>query len=45
VDDRIEDTAQFTGGGAAFATQGSDPARSSVNLGATVKYLTAARWT
>jgi outer membrane autotransporter protein len=44
VDDRIEDTAQFTGGGGAFTAQGPDPARSRVNLGASLKYLTTANW-
>jgi outer membrane autotransporter protein len=44
VDDRIEDTAAFTGGGGAFTTQGPDPARSSVNLGTSVRYYTPTNW-
>lgn len=44
VDDRIEDTAQFTGGGGTFTTQGPDPARSSVNLGGTLRYYTPSNW-
>ena len=44
VDDRIDDTAQFTGGGGTFTTQGPNPARSSVNLGGTLRYYTPSRW-
>jgi uncharacterized protein with beta-barrel porin domain len=45
VDDRIEDVAQFTGGGGAFSVPGPDPARSSVDLGASIKLLTTNSWT
>ena len=44
MDDRIEDTAQFTGGGGTFTAQGPQPARSSVNLGGTLKYLATSNW-
>ena len=44
VDNRIEDTAQFTGGGGTFTTQGPTPARSSVNLSTAVRYYTPTNW-
>jgi outer membrane autotransporter protein len=45
VDDQIVDTAQFVGGGGAFSVPGPTPARSTVNLGASLKFLTTRNWT
>lgn len=42
--DRIEDTAQFTGGGGAFSVPGPAPARSTLDLGASLKFLTTNNW-
>ena len=44
VDGRVEDAAQFTGGGGTFTAQGPNPARSSVNLGGTVRYYAPSNW-
>jgi len=44
-DDRIDDTAQFTGGGVAFSVPGPDPARGTVDLGASMKLMTTSNWT
>ncbi len=44
TDDQISDTGSFTGGGGAFTVTGPTPARSSVDLGASVKFLTTANW-
>ncbi len=44
VNDRIEDTAQFTGGGGAFDIRGIEPDRSTVDLGASVKLMTTRNW-
>lgn len=44
VGDNVEATSTFTGGGAAFTTQGVDPARSSFNAGGTLVYETPSNW-
>lgn len=44
VNDAVEDTSAFTGGGGTFITQGAAPARSSVNLGGTIKLDTINNW-
>jgi outer membrane autotransporter protein len=44
MNDAIEDTSNFTGGGGTFITQGATPARSSVNLGGTIKLDTTNNW-
>ena len=44
VNDAVEDTSAFTGGGGTFITQGATPARSSVNLGGTIKLDTTNNW-
>jgi outer membrane autotransporter protein len=44
TDDQVEDTSTFTGGGAAFTVNGPTPARSSVDLGASIKYQTTRNW-
>ncbi len=44
VNDKVEDTAQFTGGGGAFKIEGADPARSTLDLGATVRLVTTRNW-
>lgn len=40
IGDDIETTSTFTGGGAAFTTQGADPAQSSLNAGASLSLFT-----
>lgn len=44
VGDNIESTSNFTGGGATFTTQGPDPARSTFDVGATLKLETVQNW-
>ena len=44
VDDKIEDTSQFTAGGGTFTTQGPSPARSSVDLGTSLRYSAPSNW-
>jgi uncharacterized protein with beta-barrel porin domain len=44
IGDNVDTTASFTGGGAAFGTQGLTPARGELDLGANVKYFTRANW-
>ena len=44
VDDKIEDTSQFTAGGGTFTTQGPSPARGSVDLGTSLRYSTPSHW-
>jgi len=45
IGDAAQNTSQFTGGGAAFETQGADPARHIFNTGLGLSYSTPARWT
>lgn len=40
IGDDVQATANFTGGGASFSTKGMDPARSSLNAGASVSLFT-----
>ncbi len=44
VGDDIQTTSTFTGGGAAFETDGMDPARSQFDVGASIQYLTTNNW-
>jgi outer membrane autotransporter protein len=44
VGDEVETTSTFTGGGAAFGTQGMEPGRTTLNLGAGVGYFTTDNW-
>lgn len=44
IGDEIETTNTFTGGGASFVTQGADPARASLDLGADVTFHTTQNW-
>ena len=44
VGDEVEATARFTGAGAAFTTQGADPARSAFNVGGAMKLYTTDNW-
>jgi|GEM_PF-953102 len=44
IGDEIETTSSFTGGGAAFSTQGVDPARHTFDVNAGVTYYTTNKW-
>lgn len=44
VGDAVQATSSFAAGGAAFASQGPDPAQSAVDLGASLDYLTTDNW-
>lgn len=44
VGDEVEATSTFTGGGGAFSTQGMEPGRTTLNLGAGVTYYTLDNW-
>lgn len=44
IGDKVETTSNFTGGGAAFKTEGFDPARSKFNVGAGLTYYTTTNW-
>lgn len=44
VGDNVQATTSFTGGGTAFSTEGFDPARSTYNLGLSVKYYAVGDW-
>ncbi len=44
IGDNVETTSSFTGGGAAFKTEGFDPARSKFNAGAGLTYYTTTNW-
>lgn len=44
IGDEVQTTSQFTGGGAAFTTEGFTPARSTFNVGAGVKFHTVQNW-
>ena len=44
IGDAVETTSTFTGGGSAFTSQGLHPARSSVNVGASMVYQTTSNW-
>lgn len=44
ADNREVDTANFTGGGTAFSVPGPRPGRSTVDLGASVKFVTTRNW-
>lgn len=44
-DTRVEDTTNFTGGGGSFFVPGPNQARTDLNLGAGLKFLTTQRWT
>ena len=44
VGDAVESTAQFTGGGSSFSTEGAAPAQSTVNLGEAITYDTPNNW-
>ncbi|MCF8495965.1 MAG: autotransporter domain-containing protein [Alphaproteobacteria bacterium] len=44
IGDEIQSTSTFTGGGAAFETQGVDPAQTTFNVGAQMTYFTVDNW-
>ncbi|MDB5490617.1 MAG: hypothetical protein JWO78_466 [Micavibrio sp.] len=44
IGDSLDSNASFTGGGAAFKTQGVDPARSTYTAGAGLKYYATNNW-
>ena len=44
IGDDIQTNAAFTGGGAAFNTNGADPAQSTINAGAALTYYTNVNW-
>ncbi|MCB9979289.1 MAG: autotransporter domain-containing protein [Rhodospirillales bacterium] len=44
IGDNVETTSTFTGGGAAFQTNGMDPARSTFNVGAGLSYMATNNW-
>lgn len=44
IGDDISSTSSFTGGGAAFETNGLDPEQSRFNIGGAVKYMTVNNW-
>lgn len=44
IGDDVETSARFAGAGAAFDTQGLEPSRTSLNLGAGVTYYTVDNW-
>lgn len=44
IGDQVETTSNFTGGGAAFRTEGFEPARSKFNVGAGLTYYTTTNW-
>ncbi len=44
IDDNINATSQFVAGGPAFGTNGAKPARSEMNAGAGLTYVTASNW-
>jgi outer membrane autotransporter protein len=44
IGDNLQTTSTFTGGGAAFETQGMDPARSTFNVGAGLNYMATNNW-
>ena len=44
VGDKVVSTNNFTGGGAAFRTEGFDPAQTMVDAGAGLKYYSTANW-
>lgn len=44
IGDNVETTANFTGAGSAFKTEGFDPARSKFNVGAGLTYYTTTNW-
>jgi outer membrane autotransporter protein len=44
INDRIETTASFIGGGGSFVTTGASPVRSAFDAGAGVTYMSTANW-
>lgn len=44
IGDNVETTSTFAGGGAAFQTDGMDPARSTFNVGAGLSYMATNNW-
>ena len=44
INDSVQATSTFTGGGAAFAVEGFDPSRSTFNLGLAASYETPTNW-
>lgn len=44
IGDRVATIGMLAGGGAAFRTQGADPAQGTVNLGTGVRWQTASNW-
>lgn len=44
IGDEVSTTATFAGGGAAFATEGYDPAQGTFDLGAGVTYFSSSNW-
>lgn len=44
IGDNVETTSTFAGGGAAFQTNGMDPARSTFNVGAGLSYMATNNW-
>lgn len=44
VGDKVQATSSFAAGGAAFASQGPDPAQSTFDVGASLDYLTTDNW-
>jgi uncharacterized protein YhjY with autotransporter beta-barrel domain len=44
INDAVEMTSSFTGGGAAFQTQGADPARNMFNAELSTKYIINDKW-
>jgi len=44
IGEAVETTSSFVGGGPAFVSQGADPDRGTLNLGAAVALTTAQRW-
>ena len=45
VNDNVATTAEFSGGGASFETEGFEPGRNTINLGAGVSYDAPNNWT